>query len=329
MQISVDLIKSLPLFAKLSDEDIAESLHIFKLIEPEEPNYRIFEEGGVGDSLFLVLKGQVEIEKIIDAEKGTSKILATLPAGSFLGEMALLTGETRSASAILRGKDSKLIKVERNDFMEFMASTPRVASLLLGALVNSLSDRLRATSTEVVTLYETGRIIGKSTNFNDIVTQVLDRMIKVTNSTAGFVMLWNEVVECFECKIALPEFPPVNILANNAMLSRYWLNLDIPVTKETCEGFISTQELGFDIPSVMYTPLIVKVEDPNQGYRIVNQVTGVIVLVSPQPKAYTLQHINLSKSVADQVSQAIVNSRLMMENEARREHDLVYVTANL
>ena len=115
MQISVDLIKSLPLFAKLSDEDIAESLHIFKLIEPEEPNYRIFEEGGVGDSLFLVLKGQVEIEKIIDAEKGTSKILATLPAGSFLGEMALLTGETRSASAILRGKDSKLIKVERTN----------------------------------------------------------------------------------------------------------------------------------------------------------------------------------------------------------------------
>ncbi len=329
MQITVDLIKDLPLFAQLSKEDIAESLHIFKLIEPEEPNYRIFEEGGVGDSLFLVLKGQVEIQKTIDVEKGTSKILATLPAGSFFGEMALLTGETRSASAILRGVDGKLIKVERNDFMDFMASTPRVASLLLGALVSSLSDRLRATSTEVVTLYETGRIIGKSLNFNDMVTQVLDRMIKVTNSTAGFVMLWNDVVECFECKIALPEFPPVHVLANNSMLSRYWLNIDIPVTQETSEDFIAPNELGFNLPSVMYTPLIVKVEDPNQGYRKVNRVTGVYVLVSPKPKAFTLQHINLSKSVADQVSQAVINSRLMMENEARREHGLVYVTADL
>ncbi len=162
-----------------------------------------------------------------------------------------------------------------------------------------------------------------------MVTQVLDRMIKVTNATAGFIMLWNDVVECFECKIALPEFPPVHVLANNSMLSRYWLNIDIPVTQETSEDFIAPNELGFNLPSVMYTPLIVKVEDPNQGYRKVNRVTGVYVLVSPKPKAFTLQHINLSKSVADQVSQAVINSRLMMENEARREHGLVYVTADL
>ena len=329
MQITVDLIKDLPLFAQISKEDIAESLHIFKLIEPDEPNYRIFEEGGVGDSLFLVLKGQVEIQKTIDAEKGTTKILATLPAGSFFGEMALLTGESRSASAILRGVNGKLIKVERNDFMEFMASTRRVASLLLGALVSSLSDRLRATSTEVVTLYETGRIIGKSTNFNDIVSQVLDRMIKVTNATAGFVMFWNDVVECFECKIALPEYPPVQVLPNNSMLSRYWLNLDIPVTQDTSQDFIAPTELGFNLPSVLYTPLIVKEEDSKQDYKIINRVAGVLVLVSPQPKAFPVQHINLSKSVADQVSQAVINSRLMMEIDARREHGLVYVTADI
>ena len=329
MQISVDLIKSLPLFAKLSKEDIAESLQIFKLIEPEEPNYIIFEEGGVGDSLFLILNGQVEIQKTIDAEKGTSKILATLPEGSFFGEMALLTGETRSASAILKGVDGRLIKVDRNDFLKFMASSPRVASLLLGALVSSLSDRLRATSTDVVTLYETGRIIGKTSDFNEMVSQVLDRMIKVTDATAGFVMLWNDVVECFECKIALPDFPPVTLLSNDSLLSKYWLNLEVPVTKDTSENFMDPLDLGFNLPSVMYTPLIVKAEDPNQGYRKIDKVTGVAVLVSSNPNAFNLQHINLSKSVADQVSQAIVNSRLMMENEARREHGFVYVTANL
>ena len=328
MQITVDLIKSLHLFSKLSKEDIAASLNIFKLVEPEEPNYVIFEEGEPGDSLFMIIKGQVEIIKHIDAEAGTNKILAVLPAGSFFGEMALLTGETRSASAVMRGTDGKLIKIERNDFMNFMSSTPKVASQLLGCLVSSLSDRLRDTSTDVVTLYETGRIIGKTTNPNEIISQVLDRMMKVTNATAGFVMMWNDVVECFECSVGIPERPPVTNLSSYSLLARYWQNLDIPVTPTTADNFVDTRELGFNLPSVMYTPLIVNQQNSFYNDRV-KSVVGIAVLVSPVPNAFTLQHLNLSKSVADQVSQAIVNSRLLMEKEARRQHEQVYVTADI
>ena len=329
MQITVDLIKSLQLFSKLSKEDIAASLNIFKLVEPDEPNYVIFEEGDPGDSLFMIIKGQVEIIKHIDVEAGTNKILAVLPTGSFFGEMALLTGEPRSASAVMRGTDGKLIKIERKDFIDFMSSTPKVASQLLGCLVSSLSDRLRDTSTDVVTLYETGRIIGKTNNPNDIISQVLDRMMKVTKATAGFVMMWNEVVECFECTVGLPEMPPVTSLSAYSVLSRYWQNLDIPVTSTIADNFVDTRELGFNLPSVMYTPLIVNQQNSSFNNNPMKNVVGIAVLVSPVPNAFSLQHINLSKSVADQVSQAIVNSRLLMEKEARRQHEQVYVTADL
>ncbi|MBQ2592731.1 MAG: cyclic nucleotide-binding domain-containing protein [Candidatus Riflebacteria bacterium] len=329
MQITVDLIKSLQLFSKLSKEDIAASLNIFKLVEPDEPNYVIFEEGDPGDSLFMIIKGQVEIIKHIDVEAGTNKILAVLPTGSFFGEMALLTGEPRSASAVMRGTDGKLIKIERKDFIDFMSSTPKVASQLLGCLVSSLSDRLRDTSTDVVTLYETGRIIGKTNNPNDIISQVLDRMMKVTKATAGFVMMWNEVVECFECTVGLPEMPPVTSLSAYSVLSRYWQNLDIPVTSTIADNFVDTRELGFNLPSVMYTPLIVNQQNSSFNNNQMKNVVGIAVLVSPVPNAFSLQHINLSKSVADQVSQAIVNSRLLMEKEARRQHEQVYVTADL
>jgi CRP-like cAMP-binding protein len=329
MQITVDLIKSLQLFSKLSKEDIAASLNIFKLVEPDEPNYVIFEEGDPGDSLFMIIKGQVEIIKHIDVEAGTNKILAVLPTGSFFGEMALLTGEPRSASAVIRGTDGKLIKIERKDFIDFMSSTPKVASQLLGCLVSSLSDRLRDTSTDVVTLYETGRIIGKTNNPNDIISQVLDRMMKVTKATAGFVMMWNEVVECFECTVGLPEMPPVTSLSAYSVLSRYWQNLDIPVTSTIADNFVDTRELGFNLPSVMYTPLIVNQQNSSFNNNQMKNVVGIAVLVSPVPNAFSLQHINLSKSVADQVSQAIVNSRLLMEKEARRQHEQVYVTADL
>ena len=329
MQITVDLIKSLHLFSKLSKEDIAASLNIFKLVEPEEPNYIIFEEGDPGDSLFMIIKGQVEIRKHIDAEAGTNKILAVLPEGSFFGEMALLTGESRSASAVMRGTDGKLIKIERKDFIDFMSSTPKVASQLLGCLVSSLSDRLRDTSTDVVTLYETGRIIGKTINPDEIISQVLDRMMKVTNATAGFVMMWNEVVECFECTVGLPERPPVTSLSSYSLLTRYWQNLDIPVTSTSADNFVDTSELGFNLPSVMYTPLIDHQQNSSIDNGRAQNVVGIAVLVSPVPNAFSLQHINLSKSVADQVCQAIINSRLLMEKEARRQHEQVYVTADI
>lgn len=329
MQISVETIKNLPLFEKLSEEVLAASIQIFKLVEPDEPNFRIFEEGDVGDSLYLILKGQVEIQKLIDPETGAYKILAVLTPGRFFGEMALLTGETRSAAAVLRGSNAQLIKIERNDFINFMSSSPKVASSILACLVNSLSDRLRASSNEVATLYETGRIIGSSCNYNELVSEVLDRMIKATKSTAGFVMMWNDIVECFECSVGLPEVPPITILNNDSALSKYWLSLELPVTSNITDSFVDTGELGFNMASVMYTPILAKKAHITDSDTTDKEVIGVAVYVSDKPNAYSLELINLSRGVTEQVSQAIINSRLIMENEARREHNLVYVTADL
>ncbi len=328
MQITVEMVKNLSLFANLNEEDIAKSLPIFKLLEPQQSNFRIFEEGDAGDSLYLILEGEVEIQKLIDVETKTYKLLSVLPAGSYFGEMALLTGEPRSAAAVLRNADGKLLKVEHDSFINLMSSSPRIASKIVAALINVLSDRLRASSEEVVTLYETGRIIGNNTHYNDIVTQVLDRLIKVTKSTAGFVMMWNDVVECFECNVALPVFPPVTTLHKDSSLANYWLKLETSLTKETASDFVLTDELGFNVPSTMYTPLFEQIKDFTHN-NIVNKVSGIIVLISNKENAYNLRQINLVRSVADQVGQAIANSRLLMENEARHEHNLVYVTADL
>lgn len=329
MEITVDLIKHLPLFAKLSEDDIAASIHIFKLIEPKESNYCIFKEGEVGDSLFLILKGMVEIQKVADKEAGINKVLAVLPAGAFFGEMALLTGETRSATAVLRGVKGSLLKVERDDFMNFMSSNSRIASLLLGSLVSSLSDRLRATSEESVALFETGRIIGQTHNYNEIISKVLDRMIKSSKASAGFIMMWNNIVECFECSIGLPEYPPIVRLEKDSVLSRYWQTLELPVTPESTDCFVDTKELGFGMPSVVYVPLTVFEEDAARGYERVKRVAGVVVLVSNNPKTFSLQKITLLRGIAAQVSQAIANIKLMQENESRRDFNQVYVSAEL
>jgi CRP-like cAMP-binding protein len=55
----------------------------------------VFEEGDMGDSLFMILSGEVEVSKLISGE---TRQIGTLGPGEYFGEMALLGRRARSAS---------------------------------------------------------------------------------------------------------------------------------------------------------------------------------------------------------------------------------------
>ena len=56
----------------------------------------IFEEGSTGRELFVVLDGKVDIVKNSGADRA---VIVTLGKGEFFGEMAVIDGSSRSASA--------------------------------------------------------------------------------------------------------------------------------------------------------------------------------------------------------------------------------------
>lgn len=60
-----------------------------------EPGEVIFDEGDTGDSLFMILAGQVEVVKRLDGEP---QLVSTLGPGEYFGEMALLGRRPRSAT---------------------------------------------------------------------------------------------------------------------------------------------------------------------------------------------------------------------------------------
>jgi NADH dehydrogenase len=60
-----------------------------------EPGETVFEEGDTGDSLFMILSGQVEVVKRFAGEQ---QVVRTLGPGEYFGEMALLGRHPRSAS---------------------------------------------------------------------------------------------------------------------------------------------------------------------------------------------------------------------------------------
>lgn len=325
MNISVDLIKHLPLFARLSDADISGILPFLKLLDLAVPATPIFREGGPGDALFLVLEGEVEIRKSIDSANGSDKSLATLPQGAFFGEMALLTGEPRSATALTHAAPTRLIEVPRDQFLKLMAAKPDVAALLLGGLVSILSERLRATSLEVVTLYETGRIISSTTSHHEMAQRILDRLVRTLGASGGMVLLWNEIVECFECHTALPEMPLTTAISSDCELALFFHGLTGPCRSNRNQVTSEERELGIDRPSVAFAPLITDYHDMRTGERA-KKVTGIIVLTSDKPDYFTLPHLTLLEGVAGQVSQALLSSQLLQENESRRTYSQVYVT---
>jgi len=103
--------------------------------EPDARSYTagqtIFSEGEPGDFMFAVISGEVRIEK-------RSKLLRTIQPGEVFGEMALIDGKPRSASAIA-ASDCQVAAVSEKRFMLVVKTNPFFAIEML----RMLSQRLR------------------------------------------------------------------------------------------------------------------------------------------------------------------------------------------
>jgi CRP/FNR family transcriptional regulator, cyclic AMP receptor protein len=99
----------------------------------------IFEEGSSGRELFVVLDGQVEIAKISGAGK---TVIVTLGKGEFFGEMAVIDGSSRSATAIAAAADTRVMRINHARFVYLVSQQPAFALMIMDAL----SKRLRASN---------------------------------------------------------------------------------------------------------------------------------------------------------------------------------------
>jgi CRP-like cAMP-binding protein len=107
----------------------------------------IFFEGDRGKMLYLIKKGRVVVFKKDD--KGDDKILAYLKRGDFIGEMALIEENLRSASCRTE-EDTELLLFTKRAFDEIVEKSPGIACLILKEIAKTLSERLRETSTKIL-----------------------------------------------------------------------------------------------------------------------------------------------------------------------------------
>jgi len=115
-------LRTVDLFRPLSDEELR------KVMGRSRPLHyaageRVIEEGSPGDSFFIIDQGQVLVSKRMG---GANREIARLMEGQFFGEMALLTGERRSAT-IEAATDVDLFMIDKPAFQDILAANPTIA----------------------------------------------------------------------------------------------------------------------------------------------------------------------------------------------------------
>jgi CRP-like cAMP-binding protein len=132
-----DLIRDVPLLARLP-EDALSALASRGRVRGFRANDVIFREGEPGDSLHMVIEGQVRI--VVLSPVGEEVTVTYLGPGECVGDLALLDGRPRSASAIA-SQTTKTLVVTRGDFRRWLRERPQAAF----ALLETLSLRVRRT----------------------------------------------------------------------------------------------------------------------------------------------------------------------------------------
>jgi len=99
----------------------------------------IFRDGNSGQSMFILLEGQVVISKILGDQE---TILAKLEPGSIFGEMAIIDNQPRSATAIA-ATNAVLLEISREMFRNRMEEVPRWLQTFFAILVERLRSATR------------------------------------------------------------------------------------------------------------------------------------------------------------------------------------------
>jgi CRP-like cAMP-binding protein len=108
----------------------------------------VFKEGDDGATMYVLVSGKIELRKDVDGGETTLKVVAT--PGEFFGEMALIDGLPRSASAIA-AEDSRILMVDERAF-EQMIETNGAFAL---KVIKALSARIRHANVRISELTET------------------------------------------------------------------------------------------------------------------------------------------------------------------------------
>src|SRR5919107_352443 len=137
----LDELRQVPLLADLTEEDLQRLYEMAETVSVPA-GQQVLQEGDPGDSLFVVLDGELEVTK----RHGSQEVLlASYKAGQFFGEMALLEQAPRSAS-VRTLRESRLLLISQAAFQTLLSCSPSAPFKIL----RTVTSRLRSTESMLI-----------------------------------------------------------------------------------------------------------------------------------------------------------------------------------
>jgi CRP/FNR family cyclic AMP-dependent transcriptional regulator len=151
--------KKVLLFHNLNDEQIKKIISIMKTREVKQGEV-ICQENAHEDSLFILLKGEVEISKrlllplVQDPSLKQEKSLVILSERQypFFGEMALFEETPERSASITALKPCTLVVVEKSDLLEILHKDPKIGSIIYKNIATELTHRLIKVNRDILKL---------------------------------------------------------------------------------------------------------------------------------------------------------------------------------
>jgi len=131
---AIELLKSVPLFADLEEGEL-ERFSQVAVPRSFPAATRVFHEGDSSDACYIVSEGSFRVTR--EHSDGRAITLATLGPGEIFGELAMLDGDKRSASAESI-TDGTLLALPANDVRNLLSRNPEIALKLVAGLVRRL-----------------------------------------------------------------------------------------------------------------------------------------------------------------------------------------------
>ncbi|MBA3306900.1 MAG: cyclic nucleotide-binding domain-containing protein [Thermoleophilaceae bacterium] len=129
-----DDLAAVEMFRSLPDDAIA-ALSERAVLRRLDAGEVVFEEGDLGESLFVVREGML---KVVRPALGQSLVLDRLGPGRAFGEVAVLN-ETPRLASVISVEPSQVVEIAKADLDEVLEANPLAVRLMLGSLARSLT----------------------------------------------------------------------------------------------------------------------------------------------------------------------------------------------
>ena len=176
MMKTIEVLKGFEVMAPLPSATIERIAHMFQPT-PLAAGHVLIEQGQEGERLYLVEEGELEVS--VEQGEGAATVVATLGAGSCVGEMSLLTGQGASAT-VKALSEVKVLVLDKRPFHALLVQNPGLNVYFAQLLVERIRHNHELLAKQVQS--------GMSGELSTMSPQMLLQALSSANVSGGVVL---------------------------------------------------------------------------------------------------------------------------------------------